>query len=364
MKIDLRTVMIRDLVKGYTDDGEGGVVGYGGRLDIRPPYQREFVYKDEQQAAVIDTVLNGFPLNVMYWSVTGKNRFEIIDGQQRTISLARYVHGDFSFQERYFHSLQGDERDRFLDYELMIYVCDGQPSEKLSWYQTINIAGEVLTAQELRNAVYAGPWLSDARRYFSRPGGPAYGLGSKYLKGAPIRQDYLETTLKWIAKRDGQPSIEDHMSAHQKDPDAKPLWVYFQAMIDWVGATFPTNRKQMKGVDWGKLYNDFKNADLDPETLEAEITRLFLDDDVTNKSGVYPYVLDRDERHLSIRAFTEAMKAQAFERQGGVCPLCRETFDADQMEADHIDPWSEGGKTTPENCQMLCKPCNRRKGKT
>lgn len=362
MKIDLRTVTIRDLVEEYVDDGDGGVKGYAGRLDIRPPYQREFVYKDAQQAAVINTVLNGFPLNVMYWSVTGKDRFEIIDGQQRTISLSRYVRGDFSFKERYFHSLQDDERERILDYELMIYVCDGTDSEKLKWYETINIAGEVLTKQELRNAVYAGPWLSDARRYFSRPGGAAYGLGSDYLTGAPIRQDYLETTLKWIAARHGQ-TIEEHMSAHQLDPNAKPLWVYFQDLIGWVEKTFPKRRKQMKGVDWGKLYIRFDRADFDPEVLEAEISRLFMDDDVTSKPGIYPYVLDRDERHLSIRAFTDAMKANAFERQCGVCPICAKVFTADQMEADHIDPWCEGGKTTQENCQMLCKPCNRRKGK-
>ena len=358
MKIAPRQVTVGELVSDYRDDGEGGVVGYGGRLDIRPPFQREFVYKDKQREAVVRTVMRGFPLNVMYRADREDGTFEIIDGQQRTISIAQYVHGDFSLDGRYFHSLQADEQDEILDYELTIYACTGTDSEKLAWFKVINIAGETLRPQELRNAVYAGPWLADARAHFSRPNGPAQGLGSPYLSGSPIRQDYLETVLKWISGG----GIEEYMSAHKHEPDAGELWHYFRSVIDWTRATFPKKRKGMKSVDWGPLYEQHHENDLDPARLEAEVAKLHKDDDVKRKPGIYPYVLTRDEKHLNIRAFTSSMREAAYERQAGICARCGEHFDLGVMEADHIDPWSAGGRTTPENCQMLCRPCNRRKG--
>ncbi len=359
MKIVERKLSVRDLVAGYSDDGDGGVRGYGGKLDIRPAYQREFVYDARQRDAVIKTIRDGLPLNTMYWADIGGARFEIIDGQQRTLSVCQYVAGAFSIEGMAFHNLQADEQEQILNYELMVYVCSGTDSQKLAWFKVINIAGAVLSTQELRNAVYHGPWVSAAKKYFSRPNCPAYGIGSKYLRGSPIRQDYLETAIKWIINNDDP--VEKYMSDHQHDSSAAALWDHFCSVIDWVQATFPGYRKEMKGVAWGPLYNQFKAADLNPETLEREVSRLFMDDDVTRKAGVYPYVLDGDERHLSIRAFSVAMKAEAFERQGGVCPACKERFRADQMEGDHIDPWHEGGKTVAANCQMLCKPCNRRK---
>jgi len=210
MNIDLHEITVRDLVEGYHDDGEGGVRGYGGKLDIRPPFQREFVYKDKQRDAVIETINNGFPLNVMYWAVRQDGTYEVIDGQQRTISAAQYVEGDYTLDGLYFFNLQDDQKERILDYELQVYVCDGTDSEKLAWFRVINIAGEKLTDQELRNAVYAGSWVSDAKRYFSRNGCPAQGKGSPYLNGSSIRQDYLETAIKWI--NDGK--IEDYMGVH------------------------------------------------------------------------------------------------------------------------------------------------------
>ena len=360
MKIELLDITVRDLVEGYHDDREGGVTGYDGLLDIRPEYQREFVYKDKQREAVIDSVKEGFPLNVMYWAEREDGTFEIIDGQQRTISIGQYVHGDFSIKGRSFHNLQADEQARILDYELMIYLCSGEPSEKLKWYEIINIAGEVLYPQELRNAVYAGPWLADARRHFSRPGGPAYGLGKDYLTGSPIRQDYLETVLKWIKHKDQ--TIEDYMGEHQHDPTAEKLWRYFQSVISWVDATFTKKRPIMKGVQWGDLYNDHKDRrDLDPVKIEAEVAKLVLDDDVTRNSGIYPYILTSDEKHLNIRAFTNAMKLKIYEKQGGICRNCKKSYDFNKMEADHITPWTEGGKTGEDNCQMLCKRCNREK---
>jgi len=196
MKIELKEITVKELTIGYQDNDEAGVVGYGGKLDIRPPYQREFIYKDKQRDAVIDTVTKNFPLNVMYWAVRDDGNYEVIDGQQRTISLCQYIQGDFAFKNRYFHNLQKDEQEQILNYKLMIYFCSGTDSEKLEWFKTINIAGEKLTDQELRNAVYAGSWVSDAKRYFSKRGCPAYNIAGDYLDGTAIRQDYLETVIK------------------------------------------------------------------------------------------------------------------------------------------------------------------------
>ena len=359
MKIELKEITVHDLVEGYKDDGEGGVRGYGGKLDIRPPYQREFIYKDKQRNAVIHTINNGFPLNVMYWAVQADGTFEIIDGQQRTISVAQYVEGDFSFDGMYFHNLPSDRQERILDYKLMVYLCSGTDSERLDWFKTINIAGEKLTDQELRNAVYAGSWVFDAKRHFSRPKSPAYAVGNKYVKGSPIRQDYLETAIQWV-KGEGQ-TVEDYMAAHQHDKTASALWSHFQSVIHRVEAVFPEYRKPMKGVDWGRFYEHLKNESLDPEALEDDVARLMIDDDVTKKAGIYPYLLTGEEKHLNIRAFSDAMKQKAFEIQKGICGSCAKKFEIAEMEADHITPWSEGGKTIEENCQMLCKPCNRKK---
>lgn len=363
MNIELKEITVRELTNGYEDNEEGGVFGYDGKLDIRPPYQREFIYKDKQRDAVIDTITKDFPLNVMYWAVRDDGTYEVIDGQQRTISIAQYVEGDFSVKvgsfpvNRAFHNLQNDEQEQILNYKLMVYLCSGSDSEKLEWFKTINIAGEKLTDQELRNAVYSGSWVSDAKRYFSKNGCPAHGMGSDYLSGSSIRQDFLETTIKWISN-DG---IEKYMAKNQHEPNANELWLYFQALINWVKATFPNYRKEIKGIPWGFLYNDFKDQKLDSKKLETEISDLMADEDVTNKKGIYSYVLTRKEKHLNIRAFSPNQKREAYERQKGICVVCKEKFEIEEMEADHITPWHEGGKTSAENCQMLCKEDNRRK---
>jgi len=357
MKIELKEITVRELTAGYKDNDEGGVVGYGGKLDIRPPFQREFIYKDKQRDAVINTITKEFPLNVMYWAVRGDGNFEVIDGQQRTISICQYVEGDFAFNNLYIHNLQIDAREQILGYKLTVYLCSGADSEKLEWFKTINIAGERLTNQELRNAVYAGPWVTDAKRHFSKNGCPAYGLGGDYLTGTAIRQDYLETTIQWISRDD----IEGYMGKNQHKPNANELWLYFQSVIAWVKATFPTYRNEMKGIGWGELYNEFNKQQLDSKKLEAQISRLMEDEDVTNKKGIYSYVLDGKENHLNIRAFSKNQKREAYERQKSKCPACKKQFNIDEMEADHITPWHEGGKTSAVNCQMLCKDDNRRK---
>lgn len=357
MKIQLKKISVRELTIDYEDSEESGVVAYEGKLDIRPPYQREFIYKEKQRDAVIHTVTKDFPLNVMYWAVREDGNFEVIDGQQRTISICQFVEGDFAFENRYFHNLQNDEQKQILNYELMIYFCSGSDSEKLEWFKTINIAGERLTDQELRNAVYSGSWVSDAKRYFSKNGCPAYGIGSNYLIGSPIRQNYFETTIRWISND----AIENHMAKRQDEANANELWLYFQSVINWVKAVFPEYRREMKGVQWGFLYNKFKDDKFDSVKLEDEISALMQDEDVTNKKGIYSFVLNRKEKHLNIRAFTDNQKREAFEKQKGVCVECKKNFELSQMEADHITPWHEGGKTIAENCQMLCKDDNRRK---
>jgi hypothetical protein len=357
MKIDLIEISISEVVENYLNNEEEGVVGYNGKLNIRPKYQREFVYKDKQRDAVIETVRKDFPLNVMYWVKNTDDTYEVLDGQQRTISICEYVAGKFSINFQYFHNLEETEKQQILDYKLMVYFCEGNDKEKLDWFKTINIAGEKLTNQELRNAIYTGDWLTDAKRYFSKSSCPAYNIGSDYLKGVAIRQDYLETAIGWIS----DDKIEKYMSEHQHEPNANELWLYFSSLINWIKVVFPNYRKEMKGVNYGELYNEFKDTSFDSKKLEAQITELMQDEDVTRKSGIYSYVLNGKEKHLSIRAFTPKQKREAYEKQKGICVECKKHFELKEMEADHIDPWHSGGKTSAENCQMLCKEDNRRK---
>ena len=358
MKIELKKIRVKDVFDGYSDSEEEGVFGYGGKLDIRPKYQREFVYDDKKRNAVVDTIRKGYPLNVMYWVEKSDGSYEILDGQQRTISFCQYLKGDFSIDNKYFHSLTADGREQIENYELQVYICrDGTDDEKMEWFQTINIAGERLTHQEIRNAVYAGSWTTDAKRRFSKTGCVAYKLAEKYMNGTPIRQDYLESALKWISGGE----IDDYMSKHQHDENASELWQYFQTVIAWVQMLFPNYRKEMKGLEWGEYYNKYHENTYNAQKMEEEIARLMQDEDVTNKRGIYEYLLCGDERHLNIRTFSDNMKREAYERQGGICANCHEHFEIGEMEADHITPWSQGGKTDSANCQMLCRDCNRRK---
>ena len=357
MKIELIEVSIRDVHNWYINNDEEGVVGYNGKLNIRPKYQREFVYKDKQRDSVIETIKKDFPLNVMYWVKNEDDSYEVLDGQQRTISICEYIDGKFSLDFQYFHNLEDTEKEQILNYKLMVYFCEWTDKEKLDWFKTINIAGEKLTDQELRNAIYTGAWLIEAKKYFSKSGCPAYSIASDYLKGSSIRQEYLETAISWIS--DG--NIKEYMAENQHEPNANELWVYFKNVIDWIQVIFPKYRKEMKGVSWGLLYNEFKDNKIDSKKIEEEITKLMQDEDVTKKSGIYSYVLTKKEKYLSIRAFTDKQKREAYEKQKGVCIKCKKDFEMNEMEADHITPWHEWGKTTPVNCQMLCKNDNRTK---
>ncbi|MCF8428547.1 MAG: DUF262 domain-containing protein [Bacteroidia bacterium] len=355
MKIELKEITIREVSNGYINNNEEGVIGFDGKLNIRPKYQREFVYKDKQRDAVIETLKKDFPLNVMYWVKNEDDTYEVMDGQQRTISICEYVAGTYSLNSMYFHNLTNVEKEKILDYKLMVYFCEGNDKEKLDWFKTINIAGEKLTNQELRNAIYTGTWLTDAKRYFSKSNCPAFNIGNDYLTGSAIRQDYLETTISWLSND----NIEQYMADNQHKPNASELWLYFTSLMNWIKVVFPKYRKEMKGINYGFLYNKFKDQQFDAKKLEEEITTLMQDEDVTKKSGIYEYVLTRNEKYLSIRAFTDKQKREAFERQKGICLKCKVSFELNEMEADHITPWHSGGKSIADNCQMLCKHDNR-----
>lgn len=361
MKIELHKIKVKDLFAGFENDEETGrVVGYGGKLNIRPPYQREFVYKVEQQEEVIRTIRKGFPLNIMYWSKNNDDTFELLDGQQRTMSICNFLTPPkLSVDNSYFNNLTPEEQKRIEEYELMIYFCEGETREKLDWFKIVNIAGEELTPQELRNSVYTGSWLVSAKKFFSGNNCDAKKHYNSYLNKSYIRQEVLETVLKWISGG----NIENYMGIHQHYANAEELWQYFKDVMRWVQRVFPNYRKEMKGLPWGEFYNEFKDQGFEKigEENERRVSELYKDDEVTKKSGIYQYILTDNEKYLSLRAFDDNTKSQVYEQQKGICPICHEHYAIEEMEADHIQPWSKGGKTVAENCQMLCKKDNREK---
>lgn len=371
MTIKQLEVTVGEITSGYIDSEEQGVRGYGGLLDIRPPYQREFIYNEKEQIAVINTVLKGYPLNVMYWvkrSEDAECPYEVMDGQQRTLSLCQYVAGKFAIDFKNFFNQTADIQKKILDYKLTVYVCEGEESEKLEWFQTINIAGKPLNEQEIRNAIYAGPFVSDAKRHFSKTNCGAYRLGKDLVNGTPIRQDFLKKALEWKADhetRNGKPQTAvGYMSAHQHDLSAGPLWTYFQSVLNWAISTFNMKKfkKIMKGIDWAKFYDKFHEQALDINDMEKRIADLMGDDEIQKQLGIIPYVLTGDEHYLDLRSFPEKIKLAVWEKQQHKCAMCGKEFDIEFMEGDHITPWRDKGRTVIENCQMLCRECNRRKG--
>ena len=366
MNITRKQITIAELIDGYEEKGkEGieGVVAFGGKLDVRPAYQREYVYSPKERDEVIRSIKKGFPLNIMYWSKVGDDHYELMDGQQRTISICRYAADDyqtFSVDHKYFHNiLDPVERQAIYDYTLDIYICEGTPNEIHDWFSVINIAGKVLSPQELLNTSYTGTWLSSAKLFFSKPQCTAYNMASDYMSGSPIRQEYLETVLKWISDRDGLDKIADYMALHQHDENADDIINYFKSVIEWVEKTFINKRKSlMCGLQWGLMYNSHKDDDLDPVATEQKIKSLLQDYDVTNQKGVYEYILTRNEKFLSIRAFDAREKRQVYERQNQKCADCGLHFEIEDMEAHHIKRWTDGGHTSIDNCVMLCPACH------
>jgi hypothetical protein len=263
-----------------------GVVGFGGKLDIRPAFQREYIYDIPDAQKVIATVIKNHPLNIMYWVKTNNGSYELLDGQQRTLSICKFLDSKYYITDengnrQYAHSIGQKKLDEILDYELLIWVCEGSEDEVLDWFKTINIKGKELNEQEALNAVYTGAWLTDAKRHFSKPNCPAHGLGKDYLAGEVTRQDFFATVLKWISNDD----VSKYMAQHRKDKNAEEIWQYFENIISWVRKNFTVYRNEMKGVAWGSLYNEFKDMELGPSTLEDEIKNLMKDEDVTKKSA-------------------------------------------------------------------------------
>ena len=364
-------VTVGSIVNGYHNDVlTGRVTGFGGLLDIRPPYQREFIYKPKLRNAVVDTVSNGYPLNAMYWAKRSDGVYEVIDGQQRTISICEYCQDKFSVgnlfnraSKRSFNSLLPDEQKRIEDYPLLVYQVLGTDSDRLRWFETINIAGVPLSKQEIRNAVYYGTWLEHAKKIFSRKGCAAYDIGAPYVSGTVARQEFLECAIKWINEGD----IVGYMDRSDNDPDAPDgdkLWEHFENVISWVESIFINYRPALKGLDWGKYYKGFKDVDLDPVEIEEKVSRL-IQNLVELKgysiAGIYQYVLTGEARHLHKRLFSSDVKQAVYDIQGGVCPETGKKMKIEEMEADHIIPWVEGGPTTLENCQMICKSAHKEK---
>lgn len=394
---------IRDLTDGYIKDSDDGsstdsVYGYGGKLNIRPSYQRNSVYKADKRDAVMETILDGCPLNTIYWVDKEDGTFEVLDGQQRILSICKYVCGEFAVGSsalptdlpQDFNNLQmnfGDIAEKILDYQLDIYVCTGTPSEKLVWFHRINTCGEPLNEQELRNSSYTGAWLSDAKARFASAGGrgvkladenPNNGKAEPLLKGSWNRQEYLETALLWVAHHEGfsgSDAIEQYMLKHQGDADASALWQYFSQVLEWVREKFVAYNSALKGMDWGAIYDAYNNGEYAGNIIERgsaeindKIVELVSDDEITaGMSGIYKYIITGDGTKLQIRQFEEKIARAVYEKQNHHCPYCEQEgnlkeYAFKEMQADHIMPWSKGGKTEPDNCQMLCKKHNAEKG--
>ncbi len=370
MDIKPHQITIRELFEDYSDLGEEGVFGYADRLNIRPPYQRELVYDAKEQAEVIASVRKGFPINIMYWMDNGDDTYELLDGQQRTLSICRFIDGEFPISvdgnPKFFDNLTAEEQQQIYDYELTVYFCVGTDTERLDWFRIINIAGKKLTDQELRNAVYNGSWVTAAKKLFSKTNCYAYNLGGNYIKGEPIRQEIFETVLGWACDKDGVATIEQYMAIHQHDADAKELKKYFTDIIDWIQSVFTEYNSKMKGLPWGLLYNKYHTRIYDAKKVKDRVRALMDDPEVTKYSGVYEYILggEEDTKLLSLRQFDEPTKRAKYKQQNGVCPMCGEKFTYADMHGDHIKPWSKGGTTTIDNCQMLCAKCNLLKSAT
>lgn len=390
MKIIERKIKVRDLVVGYEEDNSTcRVVALGGNLDVRPEYQREFIYDGKKREAVINTVLQGFPLNIMYWVDRKDGTMEVLDGQQRIISICQYAKNDYSvkipapsggyiptnFPSLPDGSLMADGKPEpftklaFLEYELTVYVCEGTDKEKLAWFEIINIAGEVLAAQEIRNAQFHGPWLTDAKAVLSRKNCVAHKKYGKYMTGDYKRQKYLETAFTWAADAEGitgRDAVVAFMQKHRAESNANALWAYFENVFKWVEATFGREYdKSMKGVQWGVLYNAHKDDKLDVKYLQARVKQLLADKEVQKNSGIYQFLLEGEtreaERHLSLRQFDEDDKITRYHEQGGICTICKKPFAFTDMQGDHRIPWSKGGKTEYANLDMLCIRCNQDK---
>lgn len=386
MKTTLHTDWtVGDVCKGFVfDRNEGkGLFGLDGQLIIQPEYQRNYIYGDgKRDVAVVESLLKGYPLGLIYFVKNADGMYEVLDGQQRITSFARYVNKSWPFaveldgKPRYFDSLDADQQKLIVDAPLTIYVCEGEPSEIQAWFETINIVGVPLVKQELRNAAYHGPFVTMAREVFSNTGNANMNRWQTYVKGDPKRQAILETALDWVSEGD----IDDYMAKHRYDTNIDELKNHFDTVIDWVDSVFEYTGSEMCGLDWGRLYREYHKNAYSKDKVAERVSALLDDSQVTDKKGIFEYVLggEQDSRLLNIRVFDKKTIKAVYRRQTeeakdqGVsnCPLCAIGHDANakriyketEMDADHVTAWSKGGATDEANCQMLCKTHNRAKG--
>lgn len=385
MNTELRTdITVEDICKGFHyNELEGkGLYGLSGKLTIQPEYQRNYIYADgKKDVAVIDSVLKGYPIGLIYFNKVGDDKFEVLDGQQRITSLGRFVEGVLSIIDESgipqdINSIATDKREKILKTKLLIYICEGTESEIKEWFRTINIAGVPLKPQELLNAVFSGPFVTKAKEEFSNSQNAHIQMWSHFINGTANRQDFLERALDWVSKG----NISDYMKQHRRDDNITELKTYFNAVLGWVNSVFPTPYEKMKGLEWGRLYETYHKQPYDPQKVDERVAELLDDPQVENKSGVFEYVLggEQDTKLLNVRVFDEKIKRQVYKLQTddaemkGIsnCPYCAIGHEAtktriwklSEMDADHVSAWSKGGATTIENCQMLCKTHNRAKG--
>ena len=387
MITNLRTdITVKDICEGFVyNELEGkGLFGLGGKLTIQPEYQRNYIYADgKKDVAVIDSLLKGYPLGLIYFNKVDENHFEVLDGQQRITSFGRFVNNNFAIldengMQQYFSGIAKEKQERILNAKLLIYECEGTESEIKEWFKTVNIAGVPLNEQELLNAVYSGPFVTLAKEEFSNSQNANTQKWSAYISGTVNRQDFLERALEWVSK--GKANIGDYMSRHRYDTTINELKTYFNTVIDWVSGVFNDVLPEMRGLEWGRLYETYYKKPYNPKKVSAEVQRLYADPYVTSRKGIFEYVLGGcvDEKLLAIRIFDDATKKAVYAQQTdkaekkGVsnCPHCALGHDAhknriwrlSEMDADHVSAWSKGGATHISNCQMLCKTHNRAKG--
>jgi hypothetical protein len=385
MKTTLKTnITVKDICDGFVyNELEGkGLFGLSGKLTIQPEYQRNYIYAEEgKEAAVIDSILKGYPLGLIYFHKAGVDKFEVLDGQQRITSIGRFVNDKFAIKdgngmEQNFSGMAKDKKAMIWGTKLLIYECEGEESEIKDWFKTINIAGIPLRHQELLNAVYSGPFVTAAREEFSNRQNANIQKWSAYIAGSANRQDFLERALEWVSKG----NIEGYMTLHRHDKNITGLAKYFNSVIDWVSGVFTDVESEMRGLEWGRLFEEYHKKAYNPAKVSAEVRKLYGDPYIKNRRGVFEYVLggSTDTKLLEVRIFDEAVKRSTYELQTAKaekkgesnCPLCAVGHDANkdkiwnfgEMDADHVAAWSKGGATAAKNCQMLCKTHNRAKG--
>jgi 5-methylcytosine-specific restriction endonuclease McrA len=380
----LETYTVQDIADGFVyNELEGkGLFGLSGRLTIQPEYQRNYIYADgKRDVAVIDSLLKGYPLGLIYFNKLDAGKLEVLDGQQRITSFGRFVKDKFAItdangMQQYFSGLPADQQEKILASEILVYECSGTETEIKEWFRTINIVGLPLKNQELLNAIYSGPFVTAGKAEFSNSQNSNIQKWSAYVQGVANRQDYWERALEWVSKN----NVDEYMSKHRNDKNINEVKIYFNSVIDWIAGVFTSVEKEMCGLEWGRLYEEHHSKSYNPSEVETKVRKLYGDAYVKNRKGVFEYILggSTDTKLLDVRVFDEAVKRSTYEKQISAakrsgksnCPLCAvgdnvnktKVWNIADMDADHVTAWSKGGATSSSNCEMLCKTHNRAKG--